>query len=615
MEHQHHEGNTSERQTNYSDNLTTFNEINTNSSERQDTSSEKKITLSEIQASFCEIQTNSSETAQSPRWLKWFILVISYIINVIVTGIVFSFGVLYVRLLDEFKQGKARTAAVGSISIGLLFGVGPVAGLLVKRLHSRPVAIFGSVISFIGLLTSSYANTLLQLYVLYSILAGIGFGCLNLTAILCVTEHFQEKQGLACAISSSGCGVGNIIFPIIISELIASVGWRPSMQFLSGIQLVTGLCSLLMFPKRNKFFPCCQFRKKSTKRISNSFNVNIYPNISAVLKDLWMDGLIDMKSSFHSKTKRGSSVNYIQFHSSSTNVIKDSGDFQTGTKRHMCTDEQHSSTQSNSISTVDRYSLEYYQSFCANAMKGNHLVEKPSKNGEQSFTGKIHRCWNCIKNCLRDVNIFKNTKYLVLFCSCLLSATGAGVPAIIILDYAESFGTTTKKAAILVSVIGITGFVGRLLAGAASCYSKLNILMLYTVAMLLSGVSTLLIPLLQHFWFCMLFSAFFGLFYGITAGLDPSILAYIAGKDNIAVSFGFFTLALGVGSTASASLAGLLRDLTGHYRGSFYLAGVFLCTSALCVLPLAILSRQRQRELKDVPPCSCIILTGYHVIH
>lgn len=44
--------------------------------------------------------------------------------NVIVTGIAFSFGIIYVELLDEFQEAKGATAAIGSINIGIMFGIG-----------------------------------------------------------------------------------------------------------------------------------------------------------------------------------------------------------------------------------------------------------------------------------------------------------------------------------------------------------------------------------------------------------------------------------------------------------------------------------------------------------
>ena len=70
-----------------------------------------------------EVLTTASQK-EPPTWCKWFILAIAFIINVLITGVAFSYGILFVELLKEFNQGKGRTAAVGSVAIGFMFGVG-----------------------------------------------------------------------------------------------------------------------------------------------------------------------------------------------------------------------------------------------------------------------------------------------------------------------------------------------------------------------------------------------------------------------------------------------------------------------------------------------------------
>ena len=39
--------------------------------------------------------------------------------NIIIDGIRFSFGIVFVYLLDEFKTGKGETALIGSIISGV----------------------------------------------------------------------------------------------------------------------------------------------------------------------------------------------------------------------------------------------------------------------------------------------------------------------------------------------------------------------------------------------------------------------------------------------------------------------------------------------------------------
>lgn len=48
----------------------------------------------------------------------------SFMIHVIVDGITYSFGVLFIALLDDFQSGKGNTAWILSIFVGMTLGSG-----------------------------------------------------------------------------------------------------------------------------------------------------------------------------------------------------------------------------------------------------------------------------------------------------------------------------------------------------------------------------------------------------------------------------------------------------------------------------------------------------------
>lgn len=49
----------------------------------------------------------------------WVIVFAFFLIEVLVDGIRFSFGVYFVEFLDEFKRGKGETAWVGSLMVAI----------------------------------------------------------------------------------------------------------------------------------------------------------------------------------------------------------------------------------------------------------------------------------------------------------------------------------------------------------------------------------------------------------------------------------------------------------------------------------------------------------------
>ena len=51
---------------------------------------------------------------------KWVVLSCAFCNYILVNGVIYCFGVLYVELLDKFGQDKDVTAWVGSIQLGLV---------------------------------------------------------------------------------------------------------------------------------------------------------------------------------------------------------------------------------------------------------------------------------------------------------------------------------------------------------------------------------------------------------------------------------------------------------------------------------------------------------------
>ena len=54
-----------------------------------------------------------------PWYGRWLVLACAFCNYVLIDGVRFSFGVLYVELLDAFGSGKSETAWIGSVQIGM----------------------------------------------------------------------------------------------------------------------------------------------------------------------------------------------------------------------------------------------------------------------------------------------------------------------------------------------------------------------------------------------------------------------------------------------------------------------------------------------------------------
>ncbi|KAK3728501.1 hypothetical protein QZH41_002364 [Actinostola sp. cb2023] len=101
---------------------------------------------------------------------SWFVCLCSSMANIVVIGTMYTYGILFPRILEEFQAGKARTALVVSIAMALWTFLCPVSAKLCNRFGCRAVMVCSGLTGALGLLGSSFAPNLYVLYFTY------GFG-------------------------------------------------------------------------------------------------------------------------------------------------------------------------------------------------------------------------------------------------------------------------------------------------------------------------------------------------------------------------------------------------------------------------------------------------------
>jgi MFS family permease len=93
----------------------------------------------------------------------------------------------------------------------------------------------------LGLLATSWATSLLAVYVSYGLLVGLGIALVYTPSIASVQPWFTTRRGLAGGIASSGVGAGTLLVPVLVAMAIGPMPWREAMQVLALGVLVLGL--------------------------------------------------------------------------------------------------------------------------------------------------------------------------------------------------------------------------------------------------------------------------------------------------------------------------------------------------------------------------------------
>ncbi|GAA6037609.1 hypothetical protein JCM8097_006139 [Rhodosporidiobolus ruineniae] len=118
-------------------------------------------------------------------------------------------------------------SAVGSVQLGVQFLL-PIFATLVFRRYSDYVKriLWGAaLVNCSSMLLSSWSTQVWHLITLQGIVVGASGSIMYTPVLLWLNEWFIERRGLAGGIIFAGAGIGGLVFPFVISGLLARVGF------------------------------------------------------------------------------------------------------------------------------------------------------------------------------------------------------------------------------------------------------------------------------------------------------------------------------------------------------------------------------------------------------
>jgi len=137
---------------------------------------------------------------------------------------------------------------------------------------------------------------------------------------------------------------------------------------------------------------------------------------------------------------------------------------------------------------------------------------------------------------------------------------------------AQTKGVEIAQANFLISIIGISNTVGRVAAGWFSDFAWVNPLFVTNVAIFLSGICTMAMPLCPDYYTFVAVALAFGLFVAAYISLTSIVLVELLGLDNLTSAFGILILVRGVFCMVGSPVAGSVFDQTQRYDISFYMS-------------------------------------------
>lgn len=201
-----------------------------------------------------------SEPKLTNRWL----VLLGTMLIIPSVGAVYAWSI-YRQPLAELlaaRQGvppESLTAPLNFVFslIILFFAAGTIPGGMIQdRIGPKKVTIIGGALLGAGLVLSSFAGSVLQLYLFYGVLSGIGIGFAYIAPLATCNKWFPDKRGTISGVAVAGMGLGTMVFSPIGQALIGSFGPFVTMRVLGVVFFVlVGVGARWMVPPPEGFKP------------------------------------------------------------------------------------------------------------------------------------------------------------------------------------------------------------------------------------------------------------------------------------------------------------------------------------------------------------------------
>lgn len=199
---------------------------------------------------------------------RWFVVLGAVLLQMCI-GAIYTWSLFNQPLIDEFGWEKSEVVLTYSIAIFVFAFSTIFSGRLQDKIGPRKVATIGAILYGGGLMLTSTATSLTQLYIYYGVIAGAGVGFAYVCPLSTCVRWFPEKKGFITGIAVGAFGLGSLIFKSVIEYFIVNNGVSSTFFYLGLIYFVLSLIGsqLLILPPAGY---------GSTVRNSNAIKENIF---------------------------------------------------------------------------------------------------------------------------------------------------------------------------------------------------------------------------------------------------------------------------------------------------------------------------------------------------
>jgi len=222
------------------------------------------------------LSTSDKRNKQSAFFYGYIITICSFLILLVAFGTNYSFGIFFNQLREDLEWSRTVTSTGYSIAVLVSGIIGIVLGKFTDRFGPRVAIIIAGISLSSGCILMSIVNHPWQIYLVYGLLVGVGFGGAIIPLTSTISRWFVRHRGLMTGIVVSGIGTGTIVMPFLANSLLEAFSWRISF-------IIMGLLALVVM------IPASLFLKRDPSSIGQlPYGINEVSGTSAGSQEIGM---------------------------------------------------------------------------------------------------------------------------------------------------------------------------------------------------------------------------------------------------------------------------------------------------------------------------------------
>ncbi|KAI9371433.1 MFS general substrate transporter [Aspergillus egyptiacus] len=181
----------------------------------------------------------------------WLFLAACFIMEALVWGFAFTYGVFQAYYTEsEMFQNSDNIAVIGTCAMGIMYLDLPLvfAAYRYWPRYQRIGCGIGVFVMCLALALSSLSTSVTHLIITQGIFYALGGSIAYSPCILLMEDWFDKRKGLAFGVMWAGTGLGGVILPIVMEQLLSRYGFQTTLRAFA-IALFLLIAPLVYFVK------------------------------------------------------------------------------------------------------------------------------------------------------------------------------------------------------------------------------------------------------------------------------------------------------------------------------------------------------------------------------